>query len=154
VHRIFEEFRYGLRKDGADVKFQVIYPGVRDPFQYWDMRLPEDDTHQDSMCSVNEVCFELFFFGEFKMIRDHEAFKALVARVLELNGGIKARLPLPIREAGCMYPLIAVPIVITELEGMELGAMLFDDFGTALPASKVSEKGSVAAGSSKGCGQQ
>lgn len=153
VHKIFRDFRYSLRKEGAEKEFQVEYPGA-EPFQYWDMRLPEDEKHQ-SLCSLNEVAFELFFFGEFTLIGDHQKFLALVRRVLEVKAGVLAKTPLPIREAGCMYPLVAVPVVMTEMEGMNLGALLFDEFGTAVPSSRAQQDGEAVAGKpSGGCGQQ
>jgi hypothetical protein len=152
VHRIFREFRHGMRKENAEKEFCIEYPGVQDAFQYWDMRLPEDDKHQGA-CTLNEVCFELFFFGEFTMVTDHSKFFALTRRMLEVKAGVNARTPLPMREAGCMYPLIAVPVVMTEMEGMNLGLLLFDDFGTALPSGRVSDDSGVA-GKPSACGQQ
>lgn len=155
VHRIFRDMRHGMRKENVDKTFQIEYPGVEEPFSYWDMRLPEDGRHQ-GQCSLNEVCFELFFFGEFKHIKDHEKFCALVQRVLEVKGGVRARMPLPIREAGCMYPLVAVPVIMTEMEGSMLGGLLFEEFGTAAGLSYQShgEDAGDVAGKPSACGQQ
>jgi len=156
VHKIFQDYRYGMRKDGADVHYKIEYPGIPEPYQYWDMRLPEDEAHQDRVCSVNEVCFELFFFGEFTVIKDTDKFLALIRRMLEVECGVQAKTPLPMREAGCMYPLIAVPVVMTEMEGMIMGERVFDDFGTALPSTKASsaEDGTKVAGKGSACAQQ
>lgn len=153
VHKIFQDFRYGMRKENVDKEFSVEYPGIPEPFQYWDMRLPEDDRHQ-SLCTLNEVCFELFYFGEFTVIKDQEKFLTLIRRVLEVKAGVNARTPLPCREAGCMYPLVAIPVVMTEMEGMMLGNLLLEDFGSALPATRASEQGAGVAGRGSACAPQ
>lgn len=155
VHRIFRDMRHGMRMENVDKTFQLEYPGVEEPFSYWDMRLPENERYQ-GRCSLNEVCFELFFFGEFKHIKDHDKFCALVQRVLEVKAGVRARLPLPIREAGCMYPLVAVPVIMTEMEGNILGGLLFEEFGTATGLSHSSHKedAGAVAGKPSACGQQ
>jgi hypothetical protein len=155
VHRIFRDMRHGMRKEGVDKEFQIEYPGAEEPFAYWDMRLPEDERHQ-GRCTLNEVCFELFFFGEFKYIKDHDKFCALVQRLLEVKAGVKARTPLPIREAGCMYPLVAIPVIMTDMEGNMLGSLLFEEFGTAEGLSHQSYKqdGNAVAGKASACGQQ
>jgi hypothetical protein len=158
LHQIFARSEYGLRREGADNEFAIHYPGVADSFQYWDMRLPENPQFQDELCSVNEVCLELFFFGEFKLL-DSSKFLSLTRQILERKLGLKVRTPKMVREAGCMYPLVAVPIVVTELEGLELGRALLEDFGTA-PASQFQqqhEQGAAVAGKptkANGCGQQ
>jgi hypothetical protein len=155
VHRIFRDMRHGMRMENVDKTFQLEYPGVDEPFSYWDMRLPEKESYQ-GRCSLNEVCFELFFFGEFKHIKDEAKFCALVQRLLEVKAGVKARLPLPIREAGCMYPLVAVPVIMTEMEGTILGGLLFEEFGTATGLSHSSHKedAGAVAGKPSACGQQ
>ena len=158
LHQIFARSEYGLRKEHAEAEFAIHYPSVADPYQYWDMRLPEKPELQDELCSINEVCLELFFFGEHKFLVS-EKFLSLVRQLLETKLGLKVRTPRPAREAGCMYPLVAVAIVVTELEGTELGHALFEDFGTAPPsqyAEQHQQSGAVAGKPTKAsaCGQQ
>ncbi|CUG94311.1 Hypothetical protein, putative [Bodo saltans] len=111
VHRIFRDMRHGMRMENVDKTFQLEYPGVEEPFSYWD---------------------------------------------IEVKAGVRARLPLPIREAGCMYPLVAVPVIMTEMEGNILGGLLFEEFGTATGLSHSSHKedAGAVAGKPSACGQQ
>lgn len=164
IHQIFAEMQYGLRALGAEDTYSIVYPGASEPFQYWDMRLPENALYQEEFCNNNqqEVCFELFFFGDCKEIFSGEGatkFNAVITQMLETKFGIKARTPVAPREAGCMYPLVAVAIVMTETEGMELGNAVFDEFGISHEDSADAPRSEVGAGPAKvgaggGCGQQ
>lgn len=163
IHQIFAEMQYGLRSVGAEDKYALVYPGAAEPFQYWDMRLPENSLYQEEFCDNNEqeVCFELFFFGDCKEIFSGEGanrFNAVVRQMIETKFGIKAKTPVAPREAGCMYPLVAVAVVMTETEGMELGSALFDEFGVAhedsVDAPQSERNVRPAREGAGGCGQQ
>lgn len=159
IHEIFGNMMYGMRSIEAEDNYSIQFPGVTTPYQYWDMRLPENARYQEMYCQhTYEVCFELFFFGEWQPISTDEGgkrFLALVRQLLETKLGIKAKTPVPPREAGCMYPLIAVAVVVTETEGMELGEAVFEDFGlpsaTAIPQV---QGGKGPAAPTGGCGMQ
>lgn len=159
IHEIFGNMMYGMRSEEAEDDFGISYPNVAAPYQYWDMRLPENATYQEMYCQhKHEVCFELFFFGEWEPISNQEGakrFNALVQQLLESKLGIKARTPVQPREAGCMYPLIAVAVVMTETEGMELGERVFEDFGKPNPAGiPTIPDGNGPAAPTGGCGMQ
>jgi hypothetical protein len=131
VYQILSNVRYGPRKEDVDSQYAITYPGVEEPFPFWDMRTPDIFNHLEVQCSPGEVCVELFYFGEFAAVKDHASFLALARQSLESKAGVRPRTPLPLREAGCMYPLIAVPVVLHEMDAMELGSIFFEDFGKA-----------------------
>jgi hypothetical protein len=115
------------RKDGVEDDFAIVYPGVSDSFQFWDLRLPESvDTKR--IAQAGEIALELFFFGEFRHV-EHKKFIALVQCMLE-GQGIRPRFPLPPREAGCMYPLVGLPVVLSDSDAELLGSLVFAGFGT------------------------
>ncbi|ORC84605.1 uncharacterized protein TM35_000431730 [Trypanosoma theileri] len=129
VYQIFSQARHGMRREGCDKKFSIHYPGISESFPYWDARLPDMLHYQSIPCGIGEICLELFYFGEFSAIDAPEKFLTLVQQSLLELCGMNVKTPLPMREAGCIYPLVACPIVLSELDAMELGDTLFDDFG-------------------------
>ncbi|KAK7195771.1 hypothetical protein NESM_000507700 [Novymonas esmeraldas] len=158
VYQIVSRVRYGPRKSGVDAAFAVQYPGVEEAFPFWDMRAPDPFTRIDTLCSPGEVCLELFYFGEFEAVTDHAGFLTVVRQSLQSKAGVRLRTPLPLREAGCMYPLIAVPVVLHEMDAMELGDVFFEDFGkggAALPVKGADDGARVAgSGAVPGCAPQ
>jgi hypothetical protein len=125
--RIFVIYRnsiYGMRADNAEDTYALTYPGQPEAFQYWDLRLAEGPQHP---VNAGDICLELFFFGELKGVSNAK-FGELSIELLHQKG-FKATACGPVREAGCMYPLIAVPISVSEDEATNLGQTLFDDFG-------------------------
>lgn len=154
VYQIFANIEYGLRREGVDTEFAIDYPGL-EVFPFWDMRTPDPfSATLDKLCQPGEVCLELFYFGEYAAIRDQHKFLALVRQSLESKVGVRLATPAPIREAGCMYPLVAVPVVLHELDAMELGNKFFEDFGKRKgipPLRRDSGDGSVAG---RGCAPQ
>lgn len=143
--RIFADVLYGLRKEGVDEQLRLCYPGV-DPLPFWDLRVPETFRGLDRESAPGEICLEVFFFGEFGIIKDHQKLIALVHQTIESQVGVRFRTPFPIREAGCMYPLITVPIAINEVDAMVLGDFVFEDFGTSRE-NRATAKGSKNAAS-------
>lgn len=157
VYQILSNVRYGLRKEGVDSTYAITYPGVEQPFPFWDMRTPDAFSHLEAQCSPGEVCLELFFFGEFAAVKDQASFLALVRQSLESKAGVRPRTPFPLREAGCMYPLIACPIVVHEMDAMELGNIFFEDFGKVnvkRPVMKKDDGAAVAGNGNGGCAPQ
>lgn len=128
VYKIFENVLYGLRREGVDEEFQLPYPGM-DPLSFWDARVPDPSLQYERECEANEICLELFYFGEFKAVKDHQKLIALVHQTIDSKAGVRVRVPCRLREAGCMYPLIAVPIVLSEVDALVLGDRFFEDFG-------------------------
>lgn len=154
VHQIFASIRYGMRKEGVDTEFAINYPGV-EPFPFWDMRTPDAIAHRGYPCHPGEVCLELFYFGEFSAIKDKTRFLALAKHSLESKAGVRVTTPGAVREAGCMYPLVAVLIVLHEVDAMALGNRIFEDFGKSsggLMKSRTSADAGVAGNG--GCGAQ
>lgn len=140
AYHIFDNVLYGLRKEGVDETFQLPYPGI-DPLPFWDLRIPDMRYNYESECEVNELCLELFYYGEFKAITNKQKLIALVHQVIDSKAGVRVRTPFPIREAGCMYPLIAIPIVVSEMDAMVLGDRFFEHFGEK-QEERVKPKGS------------
>lgn len=156
IYQIVLRVRYGARRVGVDEKFGITYPGIKEPFPFWDMRTPDPFTDANHLCSPGEVCLELFYFGEFEALKNHETFLTLVQHTIESKAGVRLRMPGGIREAGCMYPLIACQIILHEMDAMELGQTFFEDFGktkSAVPSVGPSD-GTAVAGSGGGCAPQ
>lgn len=129
AYKIFARVEYGLRKVGIDQALAVHYPGL-EPFAFWDIRPPDTLYYSTAnLCQTGELCLELFFFGEFAAIKDPEKFKALAKQTIESKAGVRLQTPLPLREAGCMYPLVSCPVVLHEMDAIELGKIVFEDFG-------------------------
>ncbi|KAG5492992.1 hypothetical protein JKF63_01573 [Porcisia hertigi] len=157
VHRIFSRVGHGPRRAGIDREFAIHCPGVDEPFPLWDVRTPDPFSHVDGRCSPGEVCLELFYFGEFNVVKDQAAFLLLVQQSLQSKAGVRLRTPLPLREAGCMYPLIAVPIVLHEMDARELGDIIFEDFGkveSSRPLKGNSDGVNVSGSWGPGCSPQ
>ncbi|GET88865.1 hypothetical protein, unknown function [Leishmania tarentolae] len=157
VYQIISRVKYGPRKEGVDTEFAVEYPGIAEPFPFWDMRTPDPLARIDGQCTPGEVCLELFYFGEFDAVKDQSEFLLVVRESLQSKAGVRLRTPLPLREAGCMYPLIAVPIVLHEMDAMELGGILFEDFGKVesfRPLKGNDDSGKVAGRGGLGCASQ
>lgn len=156
IVNVFTKGWYSLRAEGADEGFQVVVPGAPEPYQYWDLRLPED-ARLKHQCAANEVAVEMYFFGEWAPLKKlgPDKFGLLVAQMLQ-GKGFKPRLAAPPREAGCMYPLVAVACILNETECWELGHALFDEFGKPVaPESagghQATAGGAGAAGGGGGC---
>lgn len=157
VYQIVSRIRYGPRKEGVDTEFAIQYPGVDEPFPFWDMRTPDPFARIDGQCAPGEVCLELFYFGDFDAVKDQSSFLLVVRQSLQSKAGVRLRTPLPLREAGCMYPLIAAPIVLHEMDAMELGDIFFEDFGkveSARPLKRNSDGAEVAGSGGLGCAPQ
>lgn len=157
VYQIVSNVRYGPRKENVDAEYAINYPGVEEPFPFWDMRTPDVFSHLEVQCSPGEVCVELFYFGEFDAVKDPASFLTLVRQSLQSKAGVRLRTPLPLREAGCMYPLIACPIVLHEMDAMELGTLFFEDFGKSSakrPVMGADDGAKVAGAGGGGCAPQ
>ncbi|KPI88909.1 hypothetical protein ABL78_1954 [Leptomonas seymouri] len=152
VYKILSNVQHGPRRLGVDSEYAIAYPGVAEPFPFWDMRIPNIFNHLEQRCSPGEVCVELFYFGEFAAVKDPVSFLALVRQSLESKAGVRLSIPLPLREAGCMYPLIACPIILDDMDAMVLGEVLFEDFGKADASRPIMNKNddAAAAGGGKG----
>lgn len=129
VYRIFKNVIYGLRKEAVEKKFALVYPGV-ESFDFWDVRL----SHEGHRTAEGEICLELFYFGDLTEKTDHAKFHSLAVESMAQHG-FRVRAVGEIREAGCMYPLIAVPIIISESEAMLLGGAVFERFGQPIDTS-------------------
>lgn len=157
VYQIVSRVQYGPRKEGVDTEFAIQSPGVDAPFPFWDMRTPDPFAGIDGQCAPGEVCLELFYFGDFDAVKDQSGFLLVVRQILQSKAGVRLRTPLPLREAGCLYPLIAVPIVLHEMDAMELGDILFENFGrveAARPLKGNTDGAEVAGSGGLGCAPQ
>eukprot|EP01062_Namystynia_karyoxenos_P059219 TRINITY_DN50663_c0_g1_i1.p1 TRINITY_DN50663_c0_g1~~TRINITY_DN50663_c0_g1_i1.p1 ORF type:complete len:333 (+),score=113.18 TRINITY_DN50663_c0_g1_i1:83-1081(+) len=175
VKTILEKCWHGMRREGVDKKFQVSQKGITqdkdhegnptEPFEYWDLRLMEDPEMRDRHGPGEVVC-ELFYFGfhmpgsksstgkPYPYITDPEEFKERIAKAFAKHG-----LPVPdmegkLRDAGCLYPLVAVPARMSEADAMTLGHALFEDFGKKPRGDSNQQGGSGQKGGGGGCAQQ
>ena len=127
VRNVLQNSVFGLRIAGVDKRFAVRYPGVSDPFDFWDLRLPAGRAPLISH-GRDELLVEMFFFGSMDVIIG-DRFIALVTEMLHQHG-FKCHAVGSPRASGCMYPLIAVTVLVHEVEAWELGRTLFENFGT------------------------
>ncbi|KAG5477912.1 hypothetical protein LSCM4_05304 [Leishmania orientalis] len=157
VYQIVSHGKHGPRKEGVDREFAVRCSGVDESFPLWDMRTPDPLTCIDGQCSPGEVHLELFYFGEFDAVKDQAGFLVVMRQSLQSKAGVRLRRLLPLRKAGCMYPLIAVPIVLHEMDAMVLGDVVFEDFGkveSARPFKRTDDGAKVAGSGGPGCTTQ
>ena len=134
---VFKNLDHGLRREGVDEQLSVRYPGVGEPYVYWDLRLPISMALQNE-CNSGEICVEVFFFGEFEVIQP-EKFHQLVASTLNTSG-VRVRPVGTPREAGCMYPLVAVPVCMSVADCWSFGDRVFEDFGIPAPAQAPKDR--------------
>eukprot|EP00756_Hemistasia_phaeocysticola_P003720 Hpha_TRINITY_DN12414_c0_g1::TRINITY_DN12414_c0_g1_i1::g.42746::m.42746 len=174
VNNIFEKCWHGMRKEGTDANLAVDPAGVTqkvdhegnpvDPFEYWDLRLVED-LQLRNRCEPGEIVLEIFYFGfhmpgkkasngkPYPYITDEEEFKNRICKALSRNGLPVPVMDYPLRDAGCLYPLVACPARMTEHEAMILGKAVFDEFGVP-PAEQKASQGKKGGGGGGGCAQQ
>jgi hypothetical protein len=139
---VLQNMKHGLRREGVDQELAIKYPTVKEPYAYWDFRLPADHTLQHG-CGAGNIVVELFFFGEYDVL-DKAKFQQLVVALLDREG-VRSKAVGSVREAGCMYPLVAVPLLVSVVDGWALGRRVFESFGVA-PAQNSSAGESASAG--------
>jgi hypothetical protein len=142
IQNIFKNVWYGLRREGVEKVYGFNYPGVEEFVDFWDMRL----SHEGHAVPQGSMCVELFYFGEFDKV-DPKKFHAMVVEKMQQQG-FRLSAVGDIREAGCMYPLIAVPVICSEAEAYQLGDAVFERFGR--PASERADAPPVRTAASKG----
>jgi hypothetical protein len=123
VKRIFTDVVYGLRKEGVEKSFALAYPGIAEPLDFWDMRLAQDRVS----VAAGEIAVDLFYYGEIDKIDPAKLHQLVSAHAQQL--GFRVRPVGKVREAGCMYPLIAAPFVMSALEADQLGNTVFERWG-------------------------
>lgn len=176
VWKFFEKCWHGMRREGTDAKYRIDHTGITqekdhdgkptEPFDYWDLRIAECPKLR-ARHDPGEIVLELFYFGfhmpgkksrsrggtAYPWIHDEEEFKRRIASSLKANGMVVPDMSLaPLRDAGCMYPLVAVAARVTEAEANELGHELFEDFGKE--PKKAEAQPQDKGGKGGGCGQQ
>ena len=123
VRRILTNVWYGLRREHLEKEWALTYPGVTDTFDFWDLRL----NMERHAVPEGHICVELFYFGDIKAV-ENSKFQAIAVEAMQRRGFRVTPIG-RIREAGCMYPLIAMPIVMPEAEAMQLGDAVFERWG-------------------------
>eukprot|EP01065_Artemidia_motanka_P044690 TRINITY_DN6402_c0_g1_i1.p1 TRINITY_DN6402_c0_g1~~TRINITY_DN6402_c0_g1_i1.p1 ORF type:complete len:239 (+),score=57.61 TRINITY_DN6402_c0_g1_i1:373-1089(+) len=169
VRAVLEKGWHGMRKEGTDKLLEIDNTGITqpcdhegnpvDPFEYWDLRIAEDPVIREKHGPGEVVC-ELFYFGfhmpgkkatngkAYPWVTDEAEFKQRVMKSLAKNGLPVPEMDHPLRDAGCLYPLVAVAARFSEDDAWELGTKVFDDFGKEPPKQPAS-------GAKKsGCAQQ
>jgi len=121
-------WRYVGRSDRYEL-LRVSYGGQH--FEYSDTRLGIASPMTDG-----NIVLEIFWNGELEDVRDQAAFKAEVARKL-LPVAASASFSFPMRAGGCMMPLIAVPVELSQEDAFTVGALLFDGFGGPYPEKNM-----------------
>lgn len=138
---IFRTGYHGLRREGVDKDLSLTYPGVAEPFTFWDCRPCEVEGRA---ANPEDVRLDLFFFGDIKPVDSHR-FSAMAVELLRQRG-YKVSVSGSIREAGCMYPLIAVPVSLPDAEAQQLGHYVFEHFGKPVQPVRAQAAGLPAGG--------
>jgi hypothetical protein len=146
---IFRNVLYGLRKEGLEKLFAVRYPGAAEEFDFWDLRLSHDPR---APAAPGQLAMELYYFGEIEKV-DSGRLQALAVDALSQHGFRVAPFG-AIREAGCMYPLIAVPVVMSEDEAYRLGDAVFERFGIPLSEAPAPPQRTAPAQGPAGSGEK
>eukprot|EP01064_Diplonema_japonicum_P027862 TRINITY_DN4143_c0_g2_i1.p1 TRINITY_DN4143_c0_g2~~TRINITY_DN4143_c0_g2_i1.p1 ORF type:complete len:313 (+),score=78.60 TRINITY_DN4143_c0_g2_i1:55-993(+) len=149
VYAIYLDSKYGMRVKGMDQKLMITV-GAED-YEYWDLRLPETLSVRTECNRATEVVLDVFYFGEIKKVVSQEAFRQKVKDKLEGLGIKTSFLSYPLRDAGCMYPLIAMPFVVSHSDAEKLGHSVFEHFGR--PMTPPSQR-PLNSGAGGGCGSQ
>ena len=154
----YKNYLYGQRTEGSDKRFQIQYPSYTDPFEYWDTRLPEGLVPLPPP-PPGKVTLEVFFFGPWEKL-DARRFATLVEHMLGVQCGVNAVCSTQAREAGCMYPLVAVPMIMSAEDAISFSNSVFENFGQVqelkAPAPPSAQSGvkSNGGGGGMGCAQQ
>jgi hypothetical protein len=149
VTSAYKNYLYGQRTEGADKRFAVTYAGVAEPYEYWDTRLPETLKGLPP-AGYGEMYLEVYHFGPFEKV-DATKFATLIVRMMEVTLGLQCKCPTKAREAGCMYPLIAVPILMAEGDAMTFSHAVWENFGKVQP-TRASEAPNASTGVKSGNG--
>ncbi|KAJ9458704.1 hypothetical protein DIPPA_16871 [Diplonema papillatum] len=150
VYELFEKGLYGIRAENVNETLSVCLG--KETYEYWDLRLPETLPLRSACDRTDEIVLEIFYFGEMKEVPSQDAFKDKVRAALSGKAGVRATmLQHPLRDAGCMYPLIAMPIVVSHADAERLGQTVFEHFGRAMSPRN---EGAGNSGKGGGCGQQ
>eukprot|EP01060_Flectonema_neradi_P007195 TRINITY_DN149_c4_g1_i2.p1 TRINITY_DN149_c4_g1~~TRINITY_DN149_c4_g1_i2.p1 ORF type:complete len:448 (+),score=115.42 TRINITY_DN149_c4_g1_i2:97-1440(+) len=150
VLEAFTKMHHGRRRDDAEKRLQVTGKPDLEDLEFWDLRACAEDLPTGD----DQLALEVFYFGEMEDAGDLNTFKVNMIEKLARRGisGIVA--PITPKEAGCMYPLIGIPIIIPWKQALRFGNLVFHDFGTEQIDPK--EHGAEGGGDGKkgGCAQQ
>eukprot|EP00759_Apiculatamorpha_spiralis_P037305 PhF_6_TR37199/c0_g1_i1/m.54816 len=152
LHDIYNKFWYGQRVEGVEQKLALTVASHPEPFEYWDTRLPENPKGLPEPAAT-EVILEVFFFGPYDKVDPLDFGKRVVHKIQEVYG-IQSSCVGKAREAGCMYPLIAVPIKMTDKDGWKFSELVFEKFGEPVVPGTKPPPGTGVKGGTPGCAQQ
>eukprot|EP01061_Rhynchopus_euleeides_P000652 TRINITY_DN10465_c0_g1_i1.p1 TRINITY_DN10465_c0_g1~~TRINITY_DN10465_c0_g1_i1.p1 ORF type:complete len:321 (+),score=126.06 TRINITY_DN10465_c0_g1_i1:34-963(+) len=153
VFDIFQKCKYGMRAEDMDSTLAIqVGSGEEGKFDFWDLRLPEDLEMRKRCERSKEMVMEIFYFGDIDTVKDEAQFKECVTRKVQEQLGLSIDpMAEKLRDAGCMYPLIALHIIVSHSAARKLGMAIFEHFGTPPPErSKAAGK----TGQQGGCGTQ
>ncbi|CAJ1008839.1 hypothetical protein Q4I28_004152 [Leishmania naiffi] len=150
MDEVVSYIKYDPRKEGVRVEFSIQCHTVpMSPFACGTCarhtRLPAS-----MKCAPpGVVCLELFCIGELDTVEDQPGILSVALQGLQSKAGARLRTPLPLCEVGCVPPLTAVPIVLHEMNLVELGDIFFEDFGKSksVRSFKGNDNGPKVAGS-------
>jgi hypothetical protein len=120
-------WRYEAQPDSAS-KFQITIGGHT--FKYSDTRIGIV-----SPLTQGNVVLEIFWEAEMSEVRNVNEFVQAVASQLQplLSS---ASFSFPMREGGCMIPLVAVPVEMSVDDATRFGEFLFKGFGGPYPEKR------------------
>ena len=158
VYQIYQDCKYGVRREGVEERLAIqTGPTKESAYDFWDLRLPENMPVRKQCDRASEMVIEIFYFGDLDKVTEPDYFKSCVAKALysRLDVNIEC-MDLPLRDAGCMYPLIALHCKISHEDATALGNSVFEHFGTPLKPRHGAGKTGGGAGKSEGgvCGTQ
>ncbi|KAJ9464989.1 hypothetical protein DIPPA_11020 [Diplonema papillatum] len=123
---VFRGLNHGKRREGVERALSVLGDPKFEDLEYWDLRNASDDAVKPGL---EQVALDIFYFGEPAEAGDENAFKANMIEKLAEFGVHGVVAPTSLKEAGCMYPLLGIPIILPWESAVTLGNLVFEDFG-------------------------
>eukprot|EP01064_Diplonema_japonicum_P025646 TRINITY_DN3705_c0_g1_i1.p1 TRINITY_DN3705_c0_g1~~TRINITY_DN3705_c0_g1_i1.p1 ORF type:complete len:417 (+),score=123.83 TRINITY_DN3705_c0_g1_i1:715-1965(+) len=154
VMEVFEKLHHGKRRDDVDKQLACLGNPELEDMEFWDLR----NSSEELKPSMGQVALEVFYFGEMEEAGVPNTFKVNLIEKLASVGVNGAIAPADLKEAGCMYPLIGVPILLPWEDAVRFGNIVFENFG--IPREETdgngdhSSKEPAGGGGGGGCAQQ
>ena len=148
ITQTFEKMHHGKRREDVDKRLSVTGKPDLEDLEFWDLRACSEDLKTGD----NQVPLEVFYFGEMEDAGDLNTFKVNMIEKLSRRGIAGIVAPITPKEAGCMYPLIGIPIIIPWKQALRFGNLVFEDFGIEQIEKK--EHGADDSEKKGGCAQQ
>ena len=145
----FEKIQHGKRREDVDKYLAAMGNPDLEDLDFWDLRACQEEV----AVADDQIALDIFYFGEMEEAGDHNTFKVHVIDRLQKAGVSGVVAPAPLKEAGCMYPLIGFPVILPWGQALRLGNLVFEEFGIAQSAGGHGSGGGGGEGGEGGDGE-